>query len=128
MRSAPLGAGNSPARARRNACARRNMVVQCPTVWPQRRAGAANFTQAMDMMPIKDSLHQLVEELPEEELSAALRFLQYLRDAGDAPPSPPKIMTVTDDDYMRANGDEETDGELSVADAWRRYLSDNPRF
>ena len=81
------------------------------------------------MIATKDSLHQLVEELPEEELSAALRFLQYLRDAGDAPPSPPKIMTVTDDDYMRANpDDEETDDELSVADAWRRYLSENPRF
>ena len=33
-------------------------------------------------MVLKHSLHQLVDELPEEELSTALRFLQYLKEVG----------------------------------------------
>ena len=34
-------------------------------------------------MAIKDDLHRLVDELPEDELPAAKRFLQYLCDVGD---------------------------------------------
>ena len=34
-------------------------------------------------MAIKDDLHQLVDELPDDELPAAKRFLQYLCDMGD---------------------------------------------
>ena len=39
-------------------------------------------------MVIKRSLHQIVEELPDEELSTALRFLRYLKDVGGEPYEP----------------------------------------
>ena len=77
---------------------------------------------------IKESIHQLVEELPEEELSTALRFLQYLKNVGDAEP----VRTVDpnsydyDDDYDEEPPDEEGEG-LSVADAWRQYLNSRTR-
>ena len=34
-------------------------------------------------MTTKDKLHHLVDQLPECELGAAQRFLEYLRDTGD---------------------------------------------
>ena len=34
-------------------------------------------------MTIKDDLHRLVDELPEEELHGAKRYLEYLRNMGD---------------------------------------------
>ena len=34
-------------------------------------------------MTTKDKLHHLVDQLPECELRAAQRFLEYLRDTGD---------------------------------------------
>ena len=80
-------------------------------------------------MVIKESIHQLVEELPEEELSTALRFLQYLKDVGDAEP----VQTVDPDsyDYDYDYEDDESLGEegesLSVADAWRQYLNSKTR-
>ena len=74
-------------------------------------------------MVIKNSLHQLVDELPDAELSAALRFLQYLRDTR----SDPFVETVMSDLDL---GDGELapelapeDAEQSVADAWQKYLS-----
>ncbi len=79
-------------------------------------------------MVIKESIHQLVEELPEEELSTALRFLQYLKDMGGAEP----VQTVDPDsyeydyDYDDAPLSEEDEG-LSVADAWRQYLDGRTR-
>ncbi len=80
-------------------------------------------------MVIKESIHQLVEELPEEELSTALRFLQYLKDVGDAEP----VQTVDPDSYdydydydEDESPDEEGEG-LSVADAWRQYLNSRTR-
>ena len=72
-------------------------------------------------MVIKDSLHQLVEELPEEELSTALRFLQYLKDIGGEP----FIETVIgdpDDDLIVAENQ-----EASVADAWQQYFDSKTR-
>ncbi len=36
-------------------------------------------------MTPKESLHKLVDQLPESELPAAKRFLEYLRDAGSDP-------------------------------------------
>jgi hypothetical protein len=36
-------------------------------------------------MTPKESLHKLVDELPESEHDAARRFLEYLRDAGSDP-------------------------------------------
>ena len=75
-------------------------------------------------MVIKESIHQLVDELPEEELSTALRFLQYLKDVGDAEP----VQTVDPDsyDYDDEPPSEEDEG-LSVADAWRQYLNSRTR-
>jgi hypothetical protein len=34
-------------------------------------------------MPTRDSLHRLIDELPESELAAAARFLHYLRATTD---------------------------------------------
>ena len=34
-------------------------------------------------MPTRDSLHRLIDELPESELAAAARFLHYLRATAD---------------------------------------------
>lgn len=33
-------------------------------------------------MTLKDHLHQLVDELPDDEVLAAQRYLEYLRDTG----------------------------------------------
>ena len=35
----------------------------------------------MNLMAVKENLHRLVDELPETELKAAQRFLEYLRDS-----------------------------------------------
>ena len=80
-------------------------------------------------MALKESIHQLVDELPESELSTALRFLQYLKDVGEDEP----IQTVDPDSYgyEYEYGDDplgEEDAELSVADAWRQYLSGKERI
>ena len=80
-------------------------------------------------MVIKESIHQLVEELPEEELSTALRFLQYLKDVGEPEP----VQTVDPESYdydYDYDEDEPPDEEgegLSVADAWRQYLNSKTR-
>ena len=71
-------------------------------------------------MVIKNSLHELVEELPEEELSTALRFLQYLRDMGGDPfveTVIPELDEDLDDELPLLD-----DQEQSVADAWQKYL------
>ncbi len=74
-------------------------------------------------MVIKNSLHELVEELPEEELSTALRFLQYLRDMGGDPFVETVIPDIDEEDELSL---EELppieDPEQSVADAWQKYL------
>ena len=81
-------------------------------------------------MALKESIHQLVDELPESELSTALRFLQYLKDVGQDEPT---IQTVDPDSYgyEYEYGDDPLNEEgegLSVADAWRQYLSGKERF
>ena len=68
-------------------------------------------------MVIKNSLHELVEELPEEELSTALRFLQYLRDVGGDPFVETVIPDLEEEDDLTLE-----DHEQSVADAWQKYL------
>jgi hypothetical protein len=40
-------------------------------------------------MTIKEDLYRLVDELPESELHAAKRYLEYLRNMGDPPASRP---------------------------------------
>ena len=69
-------------------------------------------------MVIKNSLHELVEELPEEELSTALRFLQYLRDVG----GDPFVETVIPGLELEEDELPPEDQEQSVADAWQKYL------
>ena len=71
-------------------------------------------------MVIKNSLHQLVEELPEEELSTALRFLQYLRDVNGDPFVETVIPELEVDDPLLE------EHEQSVADAWQKYLDARP--
>ena len=85
-------------------------------------------------MVVKQSLHQLVEELPEQELATAIRFLQYLKDVGSepyetymegAPSEPFAEAMVADREDLPALVTEETE-QLSVADAWQKYLSAKP--
>lgn len=73
-------------------------------------------------MVIKNSLHELVEELPEEELSTALRFLQYLRDTGGHPFVETVIPELDDDLDDLDELPPLEDPEQSVADAWQKYL------
>lgn len=80
------------------------------------------------MTVIKESIHQLVEELPEEELSTALRFLQYLKDVGIADPVRPIIRDLDEFDYDYDDEPlSEEDAGLSVADAWQSYLDNRTR-
>lgn len=85
----------------------------------------------------KDTLHRLVEELPDGELPTALKFLQYLKDTGDEvdgdPPDPYPYARAS----MRDGGEYGDEADLvearqeddeSVADAWRNYLSSKPRY
>ena len=82
-------------------------------------------------MVVKQSLHQLVDELPEEELSTALRFLQYLKDVSGEPydtfldDSDAESFTETvipDPEELPALVTEE-EQQLSIADAWQKYLT-----
>ena len=73
-------------------------------------------------MVIKNSLHELVEELPEEELSTALRFLQYLRDVGGDPFVETVIPDLDEEDELSLDELPPEDHEQSVADAWQKYL------
>ena len=73
-------------------------------------------------MVIKNSLHELVEELPEEELSTALRFLQYLRDTGGDPFVETVIPELDDDLDDLDELPPLEDPEQSIADAWQKYL------
>ena len=81
---------------------------------------------------IKESIHQLVDELPEEELTTALRFLQYLKDTGGEDPPVQTMIHDLDDlddldyDYDDSPLSEEYQG-MSVADAWQQYLNNRTR-
>ena len=77
-------------------------------------------------MVIKNSLHELVEELPEEELSTALRFLQYLRDMGGDPFVETVIPGLHEEDEFSLEELPLEDQEQSVADAWQKYLDNKP--
>ena len=73
-------------------------------------------------MVIKNSLHELVEELPEEELSTALRFLQYLRDMGGDPFVETVMPEFDEEDEFSIDEPEHEDPEQSIADAWQKYI------
>lgn len=66
-------------------------------------------------MTTREEVHQLVQNLPESELQAARRFLEFLRTAGD-------------DALLRALREAPTDDEpttpeedAGAEDAWREY-------
>ena len=84
--------------------------------------GANSSVQDGTAMVIKNSLHELVEELPEEELSTALRFLQYLRDVGGDPFVETVIPEIEEEDELSLDDLPLEDQEQSVADAWQKYL------
>ena len=82
-------------------------------------------------MVLKRSLHQLVDELPEEELSTAFRFLQYLKDVNGEPydtyieddDGDSFVETVISEPEVLPALVTEEEQELSVADAWQKYLT-----
>ena len=60
---------------------------------------------------LKEKLHRLVDELPEEELGAAERYLEYLRDQGD-----PLLRRL-----LQAPGDDEPETEEERAAVWEAH-------
>jgi hypothetical protein len=52
-------------------------------------------------MPTRDSLHRLIDELPESELTAAERFLHYLRATAD--PVLRALLEAPPDDELETN-------------------------
>ena len=72
-------------------------------------------------MTIKDNLHQLVDALPDRELHAALRYMEYLRDVGSDEFVRALMEAPEDDEPM-------TDEEAQGADeAWQEYLRGEAR-
>ena len=71
-------------------------------------------------MSNKETLHRLVDELPERELTTATRFLEYLRNMDD--PMVKALMEAPyDDEPMTA---EEAEG---ADEAWQEYLRGEAR-
>ena len=62
----------------------------------------------------RSRLHHLVDELPESELDAAVRFLEYLRDTGD--PLLRSLETAPEDDEPVTPEDEER-----IREGWAAY-------
>jgi len=54
------------------------------------------------MMATKVDLHQLVDQLPDDEVTAAKRFLEYLRDTHDDPVLRSLIEAPEDDEPLTA--------------------------
>jgi len=66
------------------------------------------------MATTRDALHRLVDELPKRELSAARRYLEYLRNMGD-----PVLRA-----FLEAPEDDEPETEeerVSADEAWQEY-------
>ena len=72
-------------------------------------------------MTIKDDLHRLVDALPEKELHAALRYIEYLRDVGGDEFVRALMEAPEDDEPMTA---EEAQG---ADEAWQEYLRGEAR-
>jgi hypothetical protein len=74
-------------------------------------------------MPTRDTLHRLIDELPESELAAAERFLHYLRATTD--PAPRALLEAPPDDERRAvleACEELARGEVRTLEEVRREL------
>jgi hypothetical protein len=66
-------------------------------------------------MTTKKDLHRLVDELPESEVPAAKRYLEYLRNLGD--PMTQALMEAPCDDEPTT-----PEEDAAAAEAWQEYL------
>ena len=72
------------------------------------------------MAMTKDDLHQLIEDLPDAEVHAAARYIQFLRSNRD-----PFIRALLE---APLDDEPETEEELNAADeAWQEYLDGKAR-
>jgi hypothetical protein len=72
-------------------------------------------------MTIKDDLHRLVDTLPEQELHAALRYMEYLHDVGSDELVGALLEAPEDDEPITT---EEAEG---ADEAWQEYLRGEAR-
>ncbi len=64
----------------------------------------------------KEELHKLIDEIPEEEVNSALRYLQFLRDLGEDP-------VITALNTAALDTEPLSDQEAEASDAsWNDYL------
>ena len=72
------------------------------------------------MTMTKDDLHHLIDDLPDSEVHAAARYIQYLRTSCD-----PFVQALLD---APLDDEPETQEELEAADkAWQEYLEGKAR-
>jgi hypothetical protein len=78
-------------------------------------------------MVAREQIHRLVDELPDDELDAARRYLQYLRDQGDPfarllanAPFDDEETTPEEDASTREAWDQRQDS-ISAEEARRKY-------
>ena len=78
-------------------------------------------------MAEREQIHRLIDELPEDELDAAKRYLQYLRDQGD--PFMRALAEAAEDDEPSSSEEdasareawEQRDGSISADEARRKH-------
>jgi hypothetical protein len=80
-------------------------------------------------MPTRDTLHRLIDDLPESELAAAERFLNYLRVTADPVPRPLLDAPLEDEPeteeerrLVQEARDELAQGKVRTLEAVRREL------
>ncbi len=67
----------------------------------------------------KEILHKIIDELPEQELISALRYLQFLRNLGEDPVVTALNAAVIDEEII-------SEEEAVVSDSsWEDYLNGN---
>ena len=71
-------------------------------------------------MKTKEDLHRLVEELPEEELQSAGRYLEYLRNLSN--PLASLLLEASEDDEESSGNEDE-----AAEEAWHEYLKKGGR-
>jgi len=81
----------------------------------------------MFFMAAREQVHRLVDELPDDELDAAKRYLQYLRDQGDLfaraladAPEDDERTSPDEDASARKAWDKRQEG-ISAQEARRKY-------
>jgi len=64
----------------------------------------------------KEELYKIIDEIPEQELNSALRYLQYLRDIGEDPVIKALNSSAIDDEPL-------SEQEANASDeSWNDYL------